>query len=132
MFPITSGMLIAVAAGGAVGAVLRFLVQQFSMSYLGVTFPWGTLLVNVIGSTIIGVLSGYWVQAGIEVSAELKGALIFGCLGAFTTFSAFSIDTLVLYQDGEILKAMLNIAANVILCLMAVVIGSMLGIRLAS
>ncbi len=131
MLPITPGLIMAIAAGGAVGAILRFLVQHYSTNLLGLTFPWGTLFVNVIGCGIIGVISGFWTHSGFEISVELRGALVIGCLGAFTTFSAYSLDTLVLFQNGEVIRASLNVLATITLCLIAVAIGSVMGTRLA-
>ena len=131
MLPITPGLIVAIAAGGAIGALLRFLIQHYSVALFGLTFPWGTLFVNVAGCGVIGLVSGYWTQSGFEMSVELRGALIIGCLGAFTTFSAFSLDTLVLFQTGEVLRASFNVLATIILCLFAVAVGTILGSRLA-
>ncbi len=131
MSAITPGLIIAIAAGGAVGAVLRFFVQHYSVALFGLTFPWGTLFVNVIGCGIIGLVSGYWTTSDFEISLELRGALVIGCLGAFTTFSAFSLDTMVLYQNGEMIKAALNVLATVTVCLIAVAVGSAMGSRIA-
>jgi len=131
MLPVTPGLIFAIAAGGAIGAILRFLVQHYSVLVLGLTFPWGTLLVNVVGCCIIGLISGYWIHSGFEISVEMRGAVVIGCLGAFTTFSAFSLDTLVLFQNGDILRASVNVLATVILCLIAVAIGTAMGSRLA-
>jgi len=131
MLPVTPGLIIAIAAGGAIGALLRFFVQHYSTSILGLTFPWGTLFVNVVGCGLIGLISGYWTASGFEISLEIRGALVIGCLGAFTTFSAFSLDTMVLFQNGEVIRASLNVLSTVILCLVAVAIGSMMGSRLA-
>ncbi len=131
MLSVTPGLILAIAAGGATGAVLRFLVQHYSVAVFGMTFPWGTLLVNIAGCGIIGLLSGYWTHSGFEISPEIRGALVIGCLGAFTTFSAFSLDTMVLFQNGELIRASLNVLATVILCLVAVAIGTYFGTRLA-
>ena len=131
MFPITPTMILWVAFGGAIGALLRFFVQHYATVMLGSEFPWGTLFVNVLGSLIIGVISGYWLQSGFEVSNEMRGALIIGCLGAFTTFSAFSLDTLILFQNGEVIRASLNVLTTVASCLIAVAVGSTLGGRIA-
>ncbi|MCP4413783.1 MAG: fluoride efflux transporter CrcB [Gammaproteobacteria bacterium] len=131
MLPVTPGLIIAIAAGGAAGALMRFFVQHYSTTILGLTFPWGTLFVNVLGCGIIGLISGYWTASGFEISLEIRGALVIGCLGAFTTFSAFSLDTMVLFQNGEIIRASLNVLSTVILCLVAVAIGSVMGSRLA-
>jgi len=112
-----------VAAGGAVGAVLRYLLVTASSS-LGAGFPFGTLLVNVIGSFAIGALAATSI-AGDSVSAQ---RLFFqtGLLGAFTTFSAFSLDTLSLWQNGQIAGALLNVVLNVALCLLMVSAGMLL------
>ncbi len=131
MLPVTPGLIFAIAAGGAVGALMRFFVQHYSTNILGLTFPWGTLFVNVLGCGIIGLISGYWTVTGFQISLEIRGALVIGCLGAFTTFSAFSLDTMVLFQNGEIIRASMNVLSTVILCLVAVAIGSMMGSRLA-
>ena len=131
MLPITPGLILAIASGGAVGAILRFLVQHYSTNIFGLTFPWGTLFVNVIGCGIIGTVSGFWTQSGFDISVEIRGALVIGCLGAFTTFSAFSLDTMVLFQNGELLRASLNVMATVFLCLLAVSVGTVMGTRLA-
>ena len=132
MLPITPGLILAIAAGGALGALLRFFVQHYSTAVLGLTFPWGTLLVNVTGCALIGIISGYWTSSGYALSIELRGALVIGCLGAFTTFSAFSLDSLVLFQNGEVLRASLNVISTLILCLVAVAIGSYVGTRIAA
>ena len=132
MIPITPGLIFAIAAGGALGAILRFLMQYYSSTIFGLTFPWGTLIVNVLGCGIIGMISSYWIQSGYDISVELRGALVIGFLGAFTTFSAFSLDSMVLYQNGEVIKASVNVLATMILCLTAVAIGGVLGSRLAA
>ena len=131
MQAITPSLLIAIASGGAVGAVLRFLVQHYSTQLLGLTFPWGTLFVNVVGCGFIGIISSYWTHSDFAMSVELRGALVIGCLGAFTTFSAFSLDSLVLFQNGEIMRAAFNVIGTLVLCLIAVAIGSYFGTRLA-
>ena len=92
--------LLLVAAGGAVGSVLRYLVSVFAVAALGAGFPWGTLAVNVIGSGVIGVLGGLGVQG------ELRLLLVTGMLGGFTTFSAFSLETGVLAERSLGLAAL--------------------------
>lgn len=76
-----------VAAGGAFGSVLRYLVSLLALAWLGAGFPWGTLAVNVMGSAAIGLL------AGLGVQGEMRLLLVTGLLGGFTTFSAFSLET---------------------------------------
>lgn len=115
--------------GGAAGALLRFLVANGVYQWLGRSFPYGTLAVNVIGSFFIGLLTFYFMERELLTSALSRG-LIVGVLGAFTTFSTFSLDTFDLIQEGRVLGAMLNAGLNVGLCLLAVWLGVLVG-RLA-
>ena len=118
--------LLAIAAGGAVGAVLRFSVSTGIYTILGRNFPYGTLVVNVIGCFLMGFLSILMLER-FAVSVEWRAALLIGVLGAFTTFSTFSLETLDLVQHSEFLKASLNITLSIFLCLLA----TSLGIQLA-
>jgi fluoride exporter len=97
-----------VAIGGAAGSMLRFLTSVLAIELLGPAFPWGTLAVNVIGSAAIGAL----VAAGLEGQARFL--LITGLLGGFTTFSAFSIETVALWERSPGL-ALLYVAVSVVL-----------------
>lgn len=117
-----SGILL----GGAFGAVLRFWVANGVYAWLGRNFPYGTLTVNVLGSFMIGLLTFYFMHRGLLDSVWSRG-LIVGVLGAFTTFSTFSLDTFDLLQQGETLRAGLNISLNVGLCLLAVWLGVLTG-----
>lgn len=107
-----------IATGGAIGALLRFWMSQGVYTVLGRGFPYGTLSVNVIGSLIMGVLYVFLYER-MDISAEIRAALVIGLLGAFTTFSTFSIETINLLEAGEVMKAMLNILLSVSLCLVA-------------
>ncbi|WP_159992631.1 CrcB family protein [Roseomonas sp. 18066] len=89
--------LLLVGAGGAAGSILRYAVGIWSTAWLGSFMPWGTLAVNVTGSAIIGLLGGA-MAAGLPMPPEARLLLITGILGGFTTFSAFSLDTGVLWQ----------------------------------
>ena len=109
-------MLVAVAAGGACGALLRFWVTQGAHALFGRGFPLGTLAVNVTGSVAIGVAYVMFFERH-DLAPEWRAALVTGFLGAFTTFSTFSMDTLLLIQQGEHVKAGTNVASNVVLCL---------------
>ncbi len=111
-----------VALGGAGGASLRFYISQLILNNLGKGFPFATLTVNISGSLIMGVLYGLIQQGIIEVSVY-RTLIGIGFLGAFTTFSTFSLDTLLLLQQGDLLKASLNILLNVSLCIFAAAIG---------
>jgi CrcB protein len=113
------GKLAVVALGGGIGAGLRYLASSFTHSLLGSAFPYGTLLVNLLGSFLIGYLVVLLPGQG-ESSSLLRLLLITGVLGGFTTYSAFSIETLSLLQAGEPAKAMLNIALTLLSCLFAV------------
>ncbi|WP_041246361.1 fluoride efflux transporter CrcB [Brumicola nitratireducens] len=108
-----------VAMGGAVGASMRYLIVQISTNLLGKGFPFGTLVVNVLGSFLLGILYSFMQQDNGE-NAGLRALIGIGLLGAFTTFSTFSLDTVLLIQHGEIMKASLNVFFNVTVCLISV------------
>jgi CrcB protein len=119
------GKILTVALGGAVGASLRYLVAATTHGLLGHAFPYGTLLVNVLGSLLIGYLVVLLPDTGSTISL-LRLLLITGLLGGFTTYSAFSIETLTLLQEGQLMKAGLNIALTLCSCLLAVWAGYLL------
>jgi CrcB protein len=121
--------LLTIAGGGALGAILRFGMSSYVYRLLGRDFPYGTLAVNMLGSLLMGLLFILFVERGL-VSAEWRSAIIIGFLGAFTTFSTFSIETLVLLESGELSKAFLNIALSVSLCLFATWLGLVIGRQL--
>jgi len=100
-----------VAIGGAIGAVIRYLVV------LGVSFPMGTLAVNVIGSFLMGLAFVWLMAKGMD---RVMLLLMTGVLGGFTTFSAFSLDVLRLVEDGRISGAVLYVAGSVLLSLVAI------------
>jgi CrcB protein len=119
---------VAIAAGGAVGALLRFWVSTGIYSLLGRGFPYGTLTVNVLGSGLMGFLYVFMLERVTNV--ELRAALLIGLLGAFTTFSTFSLETLNLIENGEVSKALLNIFISISLCLFATWLGMLLARQL--
>lgn len=126
---IAINQLIFIAAGGAIGAVFRFLVSNGIHSFMSRDFPFGTLTVNVIGSFVMG-MSYVMLIERLNVSPEWRAFIVVGLLGAFTTFSTFSIETLVLIQNNELSKAMLNVLLSVVLCVMGSWIGLILGRQL--
>ena len=115
--------LLFVAMGGALGAVLRYSIPSGIYHWFGRSYPYGTLVVNVLGSLAIGLLSILLVQK-FNVSQELKLGLVVGLLGAFTTFSTFSWDTLHLLEQGFVQRAFLNVFLNVFVCIAAAWIGA--------
>ncbi len=117
--------ILAVALGGAVGASLRYLAAAATHGLFGHAFPYGTLLVNVLGSLLIGYLVVLLPESGHH-STIWRLLLITGLLGGFTTYSAFSIETLTLFQEGQLLKAGLNITLTLLTCLLAVWAGYLL------
>ncbi|ABC91017.1 probable integral membrane protein (possibly involved in chromosome condensation), CrcB family [Rhizobium etli CFN 42] len=111
-----------VAVGGAIGSVLRYFVGQWALRLMGPAFPWGTLAVNVVGCFVIGVFAEL-VTRKFNASVELRLLLITGFLGGFTTFSAFSLDAISLFERGEAVAGGIYIAASVGLSMAAVFAG---------
>ena len=117
---------LSIATGGAVGALLRFWVSNGVYAVLGRGFPYGTLMVNVLGSLVMGFLYVLFLER-MAAGPELRGAILIGLLGAFTTFSTFSIETLNLIEQADYLKAALNMGISVLACMIAVWLGVTLG-----
>ncbi|MBD1388943.1 fluoride efflux transporter CrcB [Neiella sp. HB171785] len=111
-----------VAAGGAIGACLRFLISDFCAQLFGKGFPYGTLTVNIVGSFCMGAMFIALQQAQVSDS-PWRALISVGLLGALTTFSTFSMDNLALLQQGEMVKLAANILLNVGLCFAAVAAG---------
>jgi fluoride exporter len=105
-------MIVAIAIGGAAGAVGRHFVNVGMVALLGHGFPWGTLVVNIGGSLIMGVLA-HVMATSWTVSPELRALMTVGALGAFTTFSTFSLDVVSLYERGQIGLAAIYVIASV-------------------
>jgi fluoride exporter len=93
--------LLLVAAGGAFGAALRHLVNLGALRLMGPAFPWGTFIVNIIGSLLMGLFIGWLARRSGGSSNELRLLVATGFLGGFTTFSAFSLDFVTLWRDGS-------------------------------
>ena len=110
--------------GGGAGAALRHGVNVAAAEWLGVSFPWGTMIVNVVGSLVIGALAAWFAFRGDAMWAQpLRLFLATGVLGGFTTFSAFSLDFALLFERGEVAQSLLYVAASVLLSLGAVFLG---------
>jgi len=117
---------LAIAIGGAIGACLRFALSEWMLHLFGRAFPFGTLLVNILGSFVIGLLYGLLITEQIAPN-PWRIFVGIGVLGAFTTFSTFSMDTVLLLQQGDWLKAVVNVVLNVVLCLTLAWLGLKLG-----
>ena len=114
-------MLLWIALGGAVGAVSRYLVSGWVTSLLDTTLPWGTFVVNVLGSFLLGFLFRT-VEVSL-VSPEMRAMLAIGLLGAFTTFSTFSLEAVALVQEGAWLRASSYVLGSVFLGIAGVLVG---------
>lgn len=113
-----------VALGGAMGSVFRFACSGMIAAAFGQTFPWGTLVVNVVGSFIIGFTATLTGPDGrLMVPSDARTFVMVGICGGFTTFSSFSLQTLSLMQDGEWLQAGWNVVLSVVLCMIFVWLG---------
>ena len=115
-----------IAAGGATGALFRYVTANWVHALLGRDFPWGTLVVNVSGSLAMGFLYVLLFER-TAADALWRAGLLIGFLGAFTTFSTFSIETLTLIEAGGHLRAATNILLSVALCLTGCWLGMIIG-----
>lgn len=112
-------MILAIAAGGAIGAVCRHGVNSL---FVQADFPYATIIVNVLGSMLMGLCVGLFAHYG-PVDQNLRGFLTIGLLGAFTTFSTFSMEAVLLYERGQLLQSAGYISINVIASIMMFFIG---------
>ncbi len=118
----------AVAVGSALGGVARYGLSGVVDRSIGETFPWGTLVVNATGSLLIGLFAAVTGPDGrVLVGTVTRQFWIPGIFGGFTTFSAFSLQTLSLAQDGEWLRAGANVLLTLVMCLAGVWLGAALG-----
>ncbi len=108
--------ILAIAIGGALGSVSRFLVAREMGRLLGNFLPYGTLVVNVLGSLALGWLATVFL-ARPEINIALRLGIAVGFLGAFTTFSAFSFESVQLMLNGAVWRAVLNVTVNTVVCL---------------
>ena len=122
-----------IAVGSALGGMARYWCSGIAAKLVGETFPWGTLFVNILGSLIIGFFATLTGPDGrILVGSTTRLFVMVGFCGGYTTFSSLSLQTLNLIHDGEFLYAGLNIAASVVLCLLAVWLGHVLAMALGT
>jgi len=121
--------VLAIAGGGAIGALLRYWMSTAVYAMAGRGFPYGTLVVNVLGSLAMGFLYIWLLERTLE-GANMRAFLLIGLLGAFTTFSAFSIETLMLMEGGLYVRALTNTLVSVVLCIAAAALGVMLARQL--
>ena len=110
---------LAVAIGGALGSVARYALSSWIFDITSHKFPYATLIVNVAGSFVMGILFVVVVERA-ALPAEMRSLLMIGFIGAFTTFSAFSLDALGLWQNGYVLMSVIYMITTVILCLVAI------------
>ena len=110
--------------GSALGGGARYWCSGFAARHFGATFPWGTILVNVVGSLIVGFFATLTGPDGrVFVSTEARQFVMVGLCGGYTTFSTFSLQTLNLVRDGQLAWAAANVALSLILCLLSVWLG---------
>ena len=119
---------VAVALGGALGSLARFWLTAAMATLTGPRFPWGTLLINVLGSFVIGLVAAITLTpARIAMHPDLRVFLMVGVCGGFTTFSAFSLQTLELLQSGDTWPAAGYMAGSLLLCVAGAWVGWLLG-----
>lgn len=117
--------LVAVASGGAIGAILRYVISVWFVSNYASSFPWPTLIANAIGALLIGILYVLIAEKGL-VAVTWRPFLIIGLLGALTTFSSFSLEAIMLVEQAEWFLAVVYTLSSVLLCLLLTWLGIML------
>ena len=118
--------LLFIGVGGFAGAVTRYLVDGRLQDLAGTAFPWGTLTVNLVGSLLVGFLFALIVERA-ALASELRGPLMIGFIGSFTTFSTWALESWRMVEDGAWAYAGLNLVGSVLLGLVAVIIGITVG-----
>lgn len=119
--------LFLITLGGALGSICRYGVSIGVYFLIGRNFPYGTLVVNITGCFLMGLLFTLFLERYNEIADHLRALLLIGFLGGYTTFSAFSIETLSLFENGEAWAAISNIILSVGLCMLAVWMGTLIG-----
>ena len=116
-----------VGLGGGLGGMARHWVAMATFGKLGVSFPWGTCIVNVAGCFLVGLAAALAFRGGVFASATTQSFFLTGFLGGFTTFSAFGLQTWQLFQQGQNAFGLLNVLGSVSACLFAVWLGTKAG-----
>ena len=114
--------LILIALGGGAGAICRHLISMAGLRFLGPSFPWGTVTVNILGSLLMGIFVEVLAQR-LDVSSELRYLIATGFLGSFTTFSTFSLDVAVLWERGEPVATAAYVLVSLVLSVSALFAG---------
>lgn len=122
-------VLCAVGIGGGLGAVLRYVVNFLIHGKINTAFPLGTMIINISGSFVMGLLYVVLMNK-LNEAVEVRAFLLTGILGGYTTFSAFSLDTVLLVNQGQGWNALLNVVLTVVLCLLGAALGVALGQRI--
>ena len=121
-----------VMIGGALGTLARYAVSTLASPISG-QLPWGTIIINITGSFVIGLFGTLTLASGRHpVSENVRLFVMIGLCGGYTTFSSFSLQTLDLMRNGAMTRAMVNVAASVVLCIAAVAVGHAVGARFNS
>jgi fluoride exporter len=118
--------LVLLAAGGAVGAVTRYLVDTAVSERLGGAFPWGTFVINATGSFVLGLLFALAIERSV-LPVSIRGPVLIGFLGAYTTFSTLMLESWRLAEDGAVMLAFANVAGSALIGLVAVFAGLAIG-----
>lgn len=122
--------LVLIALGGAAGATTRYLVDTWVTDRTGAVFPWGTLVINVSGSLVLGLLFALAVESGL-LPASVRGPVLIGFIGAYTTFSTLMLESWRLIEDGAVLLGVANLVGSAMIGMVALVGGLLLGRALA-
>jgi CrcB protein len=118
--------LVLVGLGGFLGAIARYLVDGWVIARTGSAFPWGTLVVNLSGSFVLGVLFALAVERGV-VSADIRAPILIGFIGAYTTFSTLALESWRLIEGGSYVLGLANLIGSMVLGILAVVGGLLIG-----